>query len=48
MFRANGLHSKRPDGGVMTINPHNVSRYTLAGTSRVPFNAIKATYAEAF
>lgn len=32
----------------MIINPHNVSRYTFAGTSRIPFNAIKATYAESY
>ncbi|MGO8670520.1 MAG: PA domain-containing protein [Capsulimonadaceae bacterium] len=48
MFVAGGLHAKRAGGGgVVIINPTNVSRYTFhPGMTDLPITAISAAHAE--
>lgn len=46
LFKAGGLHARRPSG-VVIINPANVSRYTFVpGTQQLPANALHAAHAE--
>jgi hypothetical protein len=47
MFKAGGLHARRSGGGVVIINPANVSRYTFVpGMAQLPLNALHGTHAE--
>jgi len=46
MFKAGGLHARRP-GGIVIINPANVTRYTFVpGMPQLPVNSLYATHAE--